>query len=82
MTVAKDIPRHTHHRADEGVYVLDGVLEIEFDDRKHHAPKGTFALLPRGVAHALRRATSDPADLLARRLGALRRGSEGAPEDS
>ncbi|WP_251054236.1 hypothetical protein [Streptomyces sp. ISL-66] len=26
VTVAKDIPRHTRHWADECIYVLDGVL--------------------------------------------------------
>lgn len=64
VTLAKDIPRHTHHRADECIYVLDGVLEIEFDDRTHSAPKGTFALLPRGVPHALRRASNPPPRVL------------------
>jgi hypothetical protein len=46
VTLAQDIPRHVHRHADECVYVLDGVLEIEFGDRGHQAPKGTFALLP------------------------------------
>lgn len=64
VTVAKDIPRHTHHQADECIYVLDGVLEIEFDDRTHSAPKGTFALLPHGVPHALRRASDPPPRVL------------------
>ncbi|MFI6447658.1 cupin domain-containing protein [Kitasatospora sp. NPDC050543] len=64
VTVAKDIPRHTHHRADECIYVLDGVLEIEFDDRTHLAPQGTFVLLPRGVPHALRRAGDRPPRVL------------------
>ncbi|MFD8019445.1 cupin domain-containing protein [Streptomyces lavendulae] len=64
VTLAKDIPRHTHHRADECVYVLDGTLDIEFDDRTHSAPRGTFALLPRGVPHALRRASDPPPRVL------------------
>lgn len=64
VTVAKDIPWHTHHQADECIYVLDGVLEIEFDDRKHLAPKGTFALLPRGVPHALRHVSDPPPRVL------------------
>ncbi|MFF2080349.1 cupin domain-containing protein [Kitasatospora sp. NPDC058162] len=64
VTVAKDIPRHTHHQADECIYVLDGVLEIEFDDRTHSAPKGTFVLLPHGVPHALRRASDPPPRVL------------------
>ncbi|MGW7102377.1 cupin domain-containing protein [Streptomyces sp. NPDC054838] len=52
VTLAKDIPRHVHHRADECVYVLDGIVDIEFDDRSHFAPRGTFTLLPQGVPHA------------------------------
>jgi quercetin dioxygenase-like cupin family protein len=64
VTVAQDIPRHVHHRADECVYVLAGVLEIEFDDRRHRAPHGTFALLPRGVPHALRSASDPPPRVL------------------
>ncbi|MEU6895131.1 hypothetical protein ABZ934_25775 [Streptomyces sp. NPDC046557] len=57
---------------------MDGVLAIESDDRTHSAPRGTFALLPRGVPHALRRASDPPQrvlqDLLPGRLGVLRRG--------
>lgn len=64
VTLAKDIPRHVHRRADECVYVLEGVLAIEFDDRTHSAPQGTFALLPRGVPHALRRASDPPPRVL------------------
>ncbi|MEV6688187.1 cupin domain-containing protein [Streptomyces sp. NPDC051130] len=64
VTLVKDIPRHVHHRADECVYVLEGVLAIEFDDRTHFAPQGTFALLPRGVPHALRRACDPPPRIL------------------
>jgi quercetin dioxygenase-like cupin family protein len=64
VTVERDIPRHTHHAADECVYVLDGELGIEFDDRTHTAGKGTFVLLPRGVPHALRRASTPPPRVL------------------
>ncbi|WP_234468407.1 cupin domain-containing protein [Streptomyces sp. MBT62] len=82
VVLGRDIPRHTHHRADEGVYVLDGVLEIEFDDAVHLAPRGSFVLLPHGVPHALRRASDPPPrvlqisspggwELYARWLGAL-----------
>ncbi|MEU2624015.1 cupin domain-containing protein [Streptomyces sp. NPDC007157] len=64
VTLVQDIPLHVHRHADECVYVLDGVLEIEFDDRRHRAPKGTFALLPRGVPHALRGASDPPPRVL------------------
>ncbi|MFI1973309.1 cupin domain-containing protein [Streptomyces cinnamoneus] len=64
VTVAKDIPRHTHHTADECIYVLDGVLDIEFDDHTYSAPEGTFALLPKGVPHALRCGSQPPPRVL------------------
>ncbi|WP_055590770.1 cupin domain-containing protein [Streptacidiphilus griseoplanus] len=64
VTLVRDIPRHTHHRADEAVYVLEGVLAVEFDDRTHLAPAGSFALLPQGVPHALRRASDPPPRVL------------------
>ncbi|MBB5911998.1 quercetin dioxygenase-like cupin family protein [Nocardia transvalensis] len=59
VAVARDIPRHTHHVADECVYVLDGELGVDFDDRTFTATAGTFVLLPHGVPHALR-CVSDP----------------------
>jgi quercetin dioxygenase-like cupin family protein len=63
VTLARDIPRHTHHEADECIYVLDGELGIDFDDESHVAGRGTFLLLPHGVPHALR-AVSQPAPRL------------------
>lgn len=60
VSLARDIPRHVHHRADECIYVLDGVLVVEFDDRSLPVGAGGFVLLPLGVPHALR-CGSDPA---------------------
>jgi quercetin dioxygenase-like cupin family protein len=64
VTVARDIPRHIHHTADECIYVLDGELGIEFDDRTYTARKGTFVLLPHGVPHAIRCASAPPPRVL------------------
>jgi quercetin dioxygenase-like cupin family protein len=64
VTVARDIPRHTHHAADEGIYVLEGELGIEYDDQRHTATAGTFVLLPHGVPHALRCASEPPPRVL------------------
>ncbi|MFI6059208.1 cupin domain-containing protein [Streptomyces sp. NPDC051286] len=64
VIVARDIPRHIHHAADECIYVLDGELGIEFDDRKYSATKGTFVLLPQGVPHALLCASEPPPRVL------------------
>ncbi|MET9264533.1 cupin domain-containing protein [Amycolatopsis sp. NPDC004079] len=63
VTLARDIPRHVHHEADECIYVLEGELGIDFADETHVATKGMFVLLPHGVPHALR-AVSDPAPRL------------------
>ncbi|MGW4715454.1 cupin domain-containing protein [Nocardia sp. NPDC004260] len=60
VTLARDIPRHTHHIADECVYVLEGTLDVEFDDRTLSATEGMFVLLPHGVPHALRRGSQPP----------------------
>jgi mannose-6-phosphate isomerase-like protein (cupin superfamily) len=57
-------PMHVHHREDEGFYVLEGTLEIACGDERFVASAGTFALLPRGVPHAFRNATSDTARVL------------------
>ncbi len=64
VTLVNDIPRHVHDRADECIYVLDGALGIEFDDRTYTATEGMFTLLPRGVPHALRRASTPPPRVL------------------
>ncbi|MRH89168.1 cupin domain-containing protein [Nocardia sp. SYP-A9097] len=64
VTLARDIPRHTHHVADESIYVLDGVLEVEFDDRVLTVTAGMFVLLPHGIPHALRCGSTPPPRLL------------------
>lgn len=64
VTVARDIPRHTHHVADECIYVLVGELGVEFADRTYTATAGMFVLLPRGVPHALRCASEPPPRVL------------------
>ncbi|MBT2408568.1 MULTISPECIES: cupin domain-containing protein [unclassified Streptomyces] len=56
VTLVKDVPRHTHHVADEMVYVLEGVLGVHFDGEDFTVPAGSFVLLPKGVPHALSRA--------------------------
>lgn len=60
VTVAQPVPRHTHHVADECVYILSGELEIEFEDQVRTARKGQFVLLPHGVPHAIRPGSNPP----------------------
>ncbi|MER0244388.1 cupin domain-containing protein [Streptomyces sp. HSW2009] len=64
VVVAQEIPRHVHHVSDECVYVLDGELAVEFDDRTHTVAAGQFVLLPHGVPHALRPAGPRPPRVL------------------
>jgi quercetin dioxygenase-like cupin family protein len=64
VSVARDIPRHTHHVADELIYVLDGELGVDFDDRQVVATAGMFVLLPHGVPHALRCNSTPPPRVL------------------
>ncbi|MFI6600774.1 cupin domain-containing protein [Nonomuraea sp. NPDC050536] len=60
VTVAQPVPRHVHHVADECIYILDGVLEVEFGGRIHQAGAGQFVLLPHGVPHAIRPGSNPP----------------------
>jgi mannose-6-phosphate isomerase-like protein (cupin superfamily) len=64
VTLARDIPRHLHERADECVYVLAGTLGVDCADRSYTAGPGSTVLLPHGVPHALRRASDPPPRLL------------------
>jgi mannose-6-phosphate isomerase-like protein (cupin superfamily) len=64
VTLARDIPRHVHERADECVYVLAGTLGVDCADRSYTAGPGSTVLLPHGVPHALRRASDPPPRLL------------------
>ncbi|MFM9368506.1 cupin domain-containing protein [Streptomyces sp. Da 82-17] len=64
VVVAQAVPRHVHHVADEAVYVLDGELAVEFDDRVRTVTAGGFVLLPYGVPHALRPASTPPPRVL------------------
>ena len=55
---------HFHHDMDEYVYVLDGVLSIFTGGQWHDLSSGTFAALPRGVAHAQGNTSSSPVRFL------------------
>ncbi|MFE5331064.1 cupin domain-containing protein [Embleya sp. NPDC056575] len=64
VTLVRDIPRHTHHRADELIYVLEGELGVHFDGEDTSVPAGSFVLLPKGVPHALSRVGQAPPRVL------------------
>jgi mannose-6-phosphate isomerase-like protein (cupin superfamily) len=48
-------PMHVHHDEHEAFYVLEGELEVACGDERYRAPAGSFAFLPRGIAHNLPR---------------------------
>jgi quercetin dioxygenase-like cupin family protein len=47
-------PIHTHTREDETVYVLDGSITAFVGDQQIDVAAGSYAALPKGVAHGLR----------------------------
>ncbi len=67
MTVAPDfpwIPAHIHHNEDEAFYVLDGECSVRIGEQAHTLGPGTFALLPRGIAHTFANFGTTPAQVL------------------
>lgn len=46
-------PLHIHHHEDEGLYVLDGAIDIRLDNENLHVPAGGIVHLPKKVPHAL-----------------------------
>lgn len=47
------VPPHIHPTQDEWIVVLDGNLEIECGDEKHHAGPGDTVRMPMGIAHGI-----------------------------
>jgi quercetin dioxygenase-like cupin family protein len=47
-------PLHVHHDEHEAFYVIEGELEVACGGERHAAPAGSFAFLPRGIAHTFR----------------------------
>jgi quercetin dioxygenase-like cupin family protein len=46
-------PMHTHTREDETVYVLDGSITAFVGDQVIDVEAGSYAALPKGIAHGL-----------------------------
>jgi quercetin dioxygenase-like cupin family protein len=57
-------PMHVHHDEHEAFYVLEGELDVACGDERYGALAGSFAFLPRGVAHTFRVVGDAPARLL------------------
>jgi quercetin dioxygenase-like cupin family protein len=57
-------PLHVHQLQDEWIYVLAGEMRLRLGDEVVPAPAGSFAFIPRGVAHTWQNSGSEPAVLL------------------
>ena len=57
-------PQHTHRRADEMWYILDGRFRFIADDRQFIVEPGGFVFVPRGTSHCFQNIGEDPARLL------------------
>jgi quercetin dioxygenase-like cupin family protein len=57
-------PLHINSREDEAVYVLEGTITFQLEDRRFDAPAGSFILLRRGVPHTFANLSDAPARFL------------------
>jgi quercetin dioxygenase-like cupin family protein len=57
-------PLHIHHREEESLYLLDGVLEITLGEKTMHATTGDFVQIPRGLVHRFHNTGTTTARLL------------------
>jgi len=65
MAPGRDGPdAHAHADEDDAFYVLDGELQFVVEDQDVRAPAGTFVLVPPGVVHTFRNASSSPVRIL------------------
>jgi mannose-6-phosphate isomerase-like protein (cupin superfamily) len=58
-------PLHIHHREDEILQIVEGDVRVVCGDTDVVAEPGSFAFLPRGVAHTFRVVGDRPARMLA-----------------
>ncbi len=57
-------PPHTHTRAAESFFVLDGQLEVLVDEEIVHLERGDYLLVPPGTTHAFAPPQGKAADVL------------------
>jgi mannose-6-phosphate isomerase-like protein (cupin superfamily) len=56
---------HVHSAVDEAFYVVSGAVEFQVADGRVSADAGSFAWVPRGVAHTYANAGPEPARVVA-----------------
>jgi mannose-6-phosphate isomerase-like protein (cupin superfamily) len=54
------VPLHIHRNAEEAFYVLSGRLAVQAGDVRVDVEAGSFALVPRGMVHALANPGAEP----------------------
>jgi mannose-6-phosphate isomerase-like protein (cupin superfamily) len=57
-------PLHVHHHQDEAFYILEGEVTVICGEQVWRATAGSFAFLPKGVAHTFKVEGSTPARML------------------
>jgi quercetin dioxygenase-like cupin family protein len=55
-----DTTFHLHRDGDELIYVLSGEVTFKSDDKVTIGGRGTYAFMPRGVAHAWKNTGAEP----------------------
>jgi quercetin dioxygenase-like cupin family protein len=57
-------PLHTHTREEETIYVVSGEFRWQVGEKVSAAPPGSFAFIPRGVAHTWQNIGGEPGTIL------------------
>jgi quercetin dioxygenase-like cupin family protein len=57
-------PLHTHTREEETIYVVSGEFRWQVGEEVSAAPPGSFAFIPRGVAHTWQNIGGEPGTIL------------------
>src|SRR5215813_189257 len=58
VAFGKGVPRHTHTREDEALFVLSGELEVTIGDETFTLRAGETLMAPRNIPHRLRNSGS------------------------
>ena len=58
-------PLHVHTGEEETIYIVSGEFRFQVGDEVRDAPAGSFAFVPRGVAHTWQNVGDRPGKLLA-----------------
>ena len=64
VVLSVDPPPHKHGSEEEGIYVLQGEVDLLVGDRTVKGTAGSFVLIPRGTGHNVISTGSEPARVL------------------